>query len=244
MNRNLFRRLLPLLLIAAVAVLFVASGLHRQLSFVELAAHRQELLAWVAAHPWLAPLGYIGLYVVVVAFSLPGAAVMTVSGGFLFGALFGSLYAIIGATSGAVILFMVAKTSLGDYLLEHYIRRQQAGMLQRLQQGFADNALSYLFVLRLIPVFPFFLVNLAPAFLGVRLSTYVVATFFGIMPGGLVYALAGSGLGSVFDRGESFSVQGLLSPQLLAAMAGLALLALLPVVLRRFSRKAEELPHG
>jgi uncharacterized membrane protein YdjX (TVP38/TMEM64 family) len=242
MSLAMFRRLLPLLLIAAAAMMVWAFDLHRHLTFATLAEHRQTLLAWVDSHPWLAPLGYIGLYILIVTLSLPGAAVMTVSGGFLFGAIFGSLYAVTGATIGAVLLFLIAKTSLGDYLLEHYIRQRQGSMLQRLQQGFADNALSFMFVLRLIPLFPFFLVNLAPAFLGVPLSIFVVATFFGIMPGGFVYALAGSGLGSIFDQGKQFSLQGLLTPELLAALLGLAVLALLPVAWRHWHGR-EEVPH-
>jgi len=159
------------------------------------------------------------------------ATVMTVSGGFLFGAVAGTLYAVIGATLGATLLFLIAKTSLGDVLLA-----RAGGRFDRMRRGFADDALSYLLVLRLIPIFPFFLVNLAPAFLGVPLRVYVIATFFGIMPGGFVYALAGAGIGSVLDRGGAVTVGGILTPQILGALFGLALLAMLPVIYRRFHR--------
>jgi len=223
-----WKRLLPPLVLLAGLMAFFALGLDRQLSFSALSEHRQILLAWVADHAWLAPLAYIGMYIIVVAFSLPGGAVMTVSGGFLFGTLGGGIYAIVGATLGATALFLLAKTSLGDFLLA------RAGpVIKRMQTGFAANAWSYMFVLRLIPLFPFFLVNLAPAFLGVPLRIYVVATLFGIMPATFVFALVGSGLGSVFDSGEAFTLRGVMTPEMLAALAGLALLALLPVVYQK-----------
>lgn len=201
MNLSLLKRFLPLIFIATVIVLFVAMDLGRFISFDSLKEHRETLNSWVSAYPLLAPLAYILLYVVVVAFSLPGGAVMTISGGFLFGALLGGTYAVVGATIGATALFLVAKTSIGDFLMA------KAGPgIGKLQAGFSDNAMSYMFVLRLVPIFPFFLVNLAPAFLGVSLRVYLIATFFGIMPATFVYALAGSGLGSVFDQGGEFSI--------------------------------------
>lgn len=230
-ERSLLQRLLPLLAIALVIILFFVFDLGRYLSFAALQEHRAFLLSFVGHNSILASLAYIGLYIFVVAFSLPGGAVMTISGGFLFGTLLGGVYAVIGATIGATLLFLVAKTSLGDYLLA----RAGPG-IGRLQAGFSENALSYMFVLRLVPLFPFFLVNLAPAFLGVPLRVYLIATFFGIMPATFIYALAGSGLGSVFDRGDSFSVESILTPQLTAALAGLALLSLIPVLYKRFVR--------
>ncbi len=211
---------------------FFALGLDRYLSFQALREHRTLLLDWVAAHGLLAPVIYILAYIIVVAFSLPGGAVMTISGGFLFGAAAGGTWAVTGATLGATALFLIAKTSLGDYLLA------RAGpAIRKMQAGFEENALSYMFVLRLIPLFPFFLVNLAPAFLGVSLRTYLIATFFGIMPGTYVYALVGAGLGSVFDRGVNFSLSGVMTPQMIAALVGLALLALVPVIYKKMRGK-------
>jgi len=223
--------LLPLLLIALGVSVFFAFDLDRYVSFDALKSNREVLASFVERHSVLAPLTYILLYIVIVAFSLPGGAVMTISGGFLFGAIAGSVYALAGATTGATILFLVAKTSLGDYLLA------KAGSgVNRLRDGFARNELSYMFVLRLVPVFPFFLVNLAPAFLGVSLRNYLIATFFGMIPGAFVYALAGNGLGSIFDRNEAFSADAVLTPELTAALIGLALLSLIPVVYKRFAK--------
>lgn len=223
------KRVLPLILLLLGLALFFAFDLDRFISLDALARHRAELTGWVERHGLLAPLAYIVIYIVVVAFSLPVATVMTLAGGFMFGALLGTLYAVSGATIGATLLFLIAKTSMGDFLLA-----RAGGGLKRMQQGFAEDALSYLLVLRLIPVFPFFLVNLAPAFLGVPLRVYLIATFFGIMPGGFVYALAGAGIGGVLDQGGELSASGILTPQILGALAGLALLALLPVLYKRY----------
>ena len=225
----MLKRLLPLMLLALVLVLFYALDISRLISFESLAEHRTMLLAWVEAHPIAAPLSYILLYIAVVAFSLPGGMVMSIAGGFLFGVLDGGSYAVVGATIGATTLFLVAKTSIGDYLLA-----KAGGALKRLQQGFAEDALSYLFVLRLIPLFPFFLVNLAPAFLGISLRVYLIATAFGIMPGTFIYALTGSGLGSVLAQGGEVTLAGIFTPQVIGALAGLAFLALLPVLYKRF----------
>jgi len=230
----MLKRLIPLLTLALVLVLFFMFDLGRFLAFDALAEHKAWLSAWVAVHGTLAPLLYILLYIAVVAFSLPGGLVMTISGGLLFGAVVGALYAVIGATIGATALFLIAKSSLGDFLLA-----KAGGAVKKMQAGFADNALSYMFVLRLVPLFPFFLVNLAPAFLGVSLRIYVLATFFGIMPATFVFALAGSGLGSVLEQGGDISLAGVMTPQIMAAFAGLALLALVPVVYKKFSTNGE-----
>ena len=164
-----------------------------------------------------------------VTFSVPGTAVLTIAGGLLFGQWFGTLYAIVGATFGAIGLFLIARMALRD------IMKNRAGSaMKKMEDGFKENALSYLLVLRLIPLFPFFLVNIVPALLGINLRTYVAGTFFGIIPGSFVYATVGAGLGSVFERNEKFSMQGILTPEIMTALIGLALLALLPVAYKKF----------
>jgi uncharacterized membrane protein YdjX (TVP38/TMEM64 family) len=226
-----FKRLLPLLVLVTGLVVFFALDLHRYLSFEVLRDNREALLNWVRQNGLLAALVYMAIYAVAVAFSLPGGLVLSITGGFLFGTLWGSLYIVIGATVGATALFMIAKSALGDFL------RAKAGpWLQKMEAGFRENALSYLLVLRLVPLFPFFVVNLVPAFLGVPLSTYVIGTFFGIMPGVFVFASVGAGLGSIFDKGETFSAAGILTPQIVIALMGLAVLALIPVIYKK--RKA------
>jgi len=172
---------------------------------------------------------FIMAYAAATALSLPGGIVLTVTGGFLFGMWQGSAVVVVGATLGATILFLVARSAFGDVL------RAKAGpWLARMEAGFKENALSYLLTLRLIPGFPFFVVNLVPAFLGVPLRAYVIATFLGIIPGTFVFASIGAGLGSIFDNMQEFSLKGALTPQVITALGGLAMLSLIPVAWKRF----------
>ena len=228
---DILKRFFPILMIIAAIVTFFMLDLGQYLSFDALAEHRQILSEQVAMHPIMASLVYISIYILVVALSLPGGLVMTLSGGFLFGAVWGTSMAVIGATLGATILFLIAKTSLGDFLLA-----KAGNTVKKLQAGFEADVWSYMFILRVVPIFPFFLVNLAPAFLGVPLRVYVVATFFGIIPATFVYALAGSGLGKVFEQGESFSAASILTPEMMGAFLGLGLLALVPVIYKRLAK--------
>ena len=149
------------------------------ISLEALVQHRAAIDGFVMAHQALAVLAYIGLYIVTVALSLPGATFLTVAGGFLFGVGVGAAAAVVGATLGATVIFLIARTALGEPLL-----KRAGPRAQQLAQGFREDAFSYLLFLRLVPAFPFFLVNLVPAFAGVRLSTFVVATALGIIPGG------------------------------------------------------------
>jgi len=226
------RRFLPLAVLLACAALVFALDLDRYITFEFLKSNREILLDFVGRHPVLSGFIFMHVYAVVVALSLPGGAVMTIAGGFLFGSLAGSAMVVVAATAGATALFLIAKTSLGDGL------RARAGpWMRRMEAGFQRNAMSYLLVLRLVPLFPFFVVNLVPAFLGVSTRTYVIATFFGIMPGSFVYASVGTGLGSIFDSGEEFSPAGILTPEVIVALVGLAVLAMIPVVYKVIVRR-------
>jgi uncharacterized membrane protein YdjX (TVP38/TMEM64 family) len=226
-------RLVPLLaLLAGLAVVF-ALGLQDYLSCAALRSNRAWLLEWVAAHRLAAGLAFMAVYAAAVALSVPSAVVLTVAGGFLFGAVAGAGMAVVSATAGATLLFLAARTAFRSLL-----QGRVAPWLARLERGFAENALSYLLVLRLIPLFPFFVVNLVPAFLNVRLRTYVLGTFLGIIPGSLVFAGVGDGLGSIFDAGRDCSLDAVFTPQVLLAFAGLAVLALLPVAYKRLRRNS------
>jgi len=223
------RRLVPVAVLLAGLAAFFALGFDQYLTFDALRDNRAWLLAKVEESALIAGAAYVLAYVAVVAFSLPGGAVMTITGGFLFGRWLGTFYVVFAATAGATILFIAAKTALGDPL------RARAGpFLKRMEAGFRENALSYLLVLRLIPAFPFFVVNLVPAFLGVRIGTYVLGTFVGIIPGTFVYASVGSGLGAIFDSGEHFSAKSILNAEIVTALVGLAILALLPVAYKKW----------
>ena len=228
-----YKRLIPVGVLILGLVAFFVFDLRRFLSFDELRENRAALLNLVDTYGVIAALVYMLIYAVAIAFSLPGGAVLTITGGFLFGSIWGTICVVIAATAGATALFLIAKTSFGDAL------RAKAGpALQRMQEGFQEGALSYLLVLRLVPLFPFFLVNLVPAFLGVSLRVYVLGTFIGIIPGTFVFATVGAGLGSVFDQGGEFSAAGILTPQIITALVGLAVLALIPVVYKKIKARS------
>ena len=247
--RSLARRLLPLIVVvlfAGAAYLVVGrSGI----SLEALVRHRMAIDDFVSAHRVLAVLAYIALYIAAVALSLPGAVFLTVAGGFLFGVAVGASAAVIGATIGATLIFLVARTALGEPLL-----RRAGPRAAQLAQGFRDDAFSYLLFLRLVPAFPFFLVNLVPAFAGVRLAPFVAATALGVIPGALVFAFAGTGLDSVIAAQQAansgclaagrtdchmvFDAKDVLTPQLIGALIALGLLALVPVVVKRLRARS------
>lgn len=237
-----WRRLVPVAAILAGFAAFFAFGLDAYLDVEALRRHHRELAAWAAGHAVLAAAIYCALYAVVVLLSLPGGAVMTIAGGFVFGAAWTTAYVVVSATVGATGLFLATKTALGDPL------RARAGpFIQRMEKGFRANALSYLLVLRLIPVFPFWLVNLAPAFLGVSLRVYVVATFFGIIPGTAVYAWVGGGIGQLLEEGGEPDLGLIFEPHVFGPLIALAALSTLPIIyrrLRRGGRTPGAAPHG
>lgn len=228
------KRLWPVGVLVVGLVVFVGLGGHNYLTLEALSQHRDALADYVRDHRTAAVLIYMAAYILAVIFSLPGGLIMTVLGGFLFGTWFGGACVVLAATIGATILFIAAKTALGDFL------RAKAGpALRAMEKGFQEDALSYMFVLRLIPLFPFFVVNLVPAFLGVSLRTYVIGTFFGIMPGTFVYASVGNGLGAVFDAGETPDLGIIFKPEILGPIIGLAVLALVPVVYKRIKARKQ-----
>jgi uncharacterized membrane protein YdjX (TVP38/TMEM64 family) len=222
------RRLIPLGLLVAAGIAFIAVGGRHYLTFAALAQNRDWLCGLAQHWGLLAALLYIAVYAVLVALSVPGGAVLTIAGGFLFGTWLGTLCAILGATLGATGIFLAARAGLGGLA-------QRAGpLVGKLEAGFRKDAFNYLLVLRLVFIFPFWLVNLVPAFVGVRLSTFVLATFLGIIPGTFVYAAFGNGLGDVV---EEPGLGVLLRPSVLGPILGLAVLALIPVGYRRWRGK-------
>jgi uncharacterized membrane protein YdjX (TVP38/TMEM64 family) len=198
------------------------------LSLESLARHREALAGFVARNAVAAAAIFVLAYVTVVAFSLPGATAMTIAGGLLFGAALGTALAVVAATIGATLVFLLARRIFGADALERLGPRAE-----KLARGLQREAGSYLLVLRLVPLFPFFLVNLVPAFAGVRLPVFAATTFLGIIPGTAVFALAGAGLGEVAAAGGELSVGRVLTPEILAALLGLAALSLAAIPLRR-----------
>ena len=226
-----WRRLWPLALIAVAAALAYALGLHRWLSFESLGAHRSALTGFVSASPILAALLYVAAYVVVVAFSLPGGAVMTVAGGFLFGPWLGAALAVAGATLGASALFLAARHALAETLA-----RRAGPLLGRVRDELRRDGFWYLLSIRLIPVVPFWLANLAPALAGMPFPAYAAATLIGIVPGTAVFAGIGAGLGQILDAGGRPDLSVIFSPGVLLPLVGLAALSLLGAVGGRYLR--------
>ena len=228
------RRWLPLLLVAAAVIAFFALGLQRYLTFQSLAEHREWLLQAVARLGIFAPLVFIGIYAALVAVSIPLGAIMTLTGGFLFGTWLGGLYSVVAATLGATILFLIASTSLGELM-----RRRAGALLRKVEAGFRENAASYFFILRIVPLFPFWFVNLVPALLGMRLITYVLVTFFGIAPATFVYAGLGAGLGAVIESGQAPDLGIIFQARVLGPLIALAALACVPVIYKWHTRRQQ-----
>jgi uncharacterized membrane protein YdjX (TVP38/TMEM64 family) len=247
-----WRRWAPLAFIVLLMVLVFSMGWQKYLSFETIGTNYNALQDFIGANLALSLAIYALIYIVVVALSLPGGLVMTVAGGLLFGWVLGSLATVVGATVGATIIFLIARSSLGEALAA------KAGpWLAKLRDGFKQNALSYLLFLRLVPAFPFWLVNLAPAVLGVPLRTYVLGTAVGIIPGTIAFAVAGSGLGSVVEAQNrvheaclakgpadpasacpyTIDTSALVTTELLAAFALLGIVALIPVVYKKWSQR-------
>jgi uncharacterized membrane protein YdjX (TVP38/TMEM64 family) len=227
-------RIIPLGLLAAGLVSFFAFDLNQYISLDALKENREVLQSWVANYGTMSALVFAGIYAVAVAFSIPGAVFITIAGGFMFGPYYGTIYVVIGATIGAVGVFLAAKYAVGDVL------RAKAGpAIKRMEAGFRENELSYLLILRLVPLFPFWLVNLVPAFLGVSLRTYTIGTLLGIIPGAFVYALVGDGAGAVLDAGRDLNLGIIFAPRFLAPIIGLAVLACIPIAYKKIkARKA------
>jgi uncharacterized membrane protein YdjX (TVP38/TMEM64 family) len=222
------RRLWIALGVVAVLLGLRATGLGEALSIETLARHQTALAGFVARNLALAALLYVAAYTLAVALSLPGAVVLTLAGGFLFGALLGTALAVLAATLGALLVFLLARRIFGADALARLGPRAAV-----LAAGIRRDAVAYLLVLRLVPLFPFVLVNLVPAFCGVGATVFVLTTLVGILPGTAVFALAGAGLGEVLAAGGGFEIGRVLTPEILGALLGLAALSLLAIPLRR-----------
>ncbi len=246
-QKSAFRRYLPLAVLAGITVLVISQGWHKYLSLEQLAIHNDLLKAYIADNWLLALGGFMVLYIVIIALSLPGGSLLTLAGGFLFGWISAGIAIVFAATAGATIVFMIARTSLGENLAA------KAGpWLEKFAKEFNKEAFHGLLFLRLCPAFPFWFVNLAPALLGMKLRTYMVATFIGIIPGTFAFAFLGTGLESIIaaqqeanlgcvgeDCSFEFSIGALVTPEILIALVALACVALLPILLRRWRSRPE-----
>ncbi|MEM9344030.1 MAG: TVP38/TMEM64 family protein [Pseudomonadota bacterium] len=227
---------LPLIAILVVAVIG-AFTLKDYLSFQTLADNREALIAFRDQNYLLTVLAFIAIYIVIVAFSLPGASIATLTGGFLFATFPGALFNIVAATIGATAIFLAARYGAGEKLAAKM--DGSSGAVKKIKDGIDKNQWEMLFLIRLVPAVPFFVANLVPALVGVPLIRFVITTFLGIIPGAVVYTSVGAGLGEVFAKGETPNLGIIFEPHILLPILGLCALAALPIVLKAVRGKKE-----
>ena len=232
-NSVAYRRFVPLGVLVVTGVLFMALGGHRYLDFDAIAENREWVCDLVGVARAIAALVFIVTYAALVALSVPGGALLTITGGFLFGPWYGGAYAVIGATLGATVVFLAARAGLAG------LAARAAPWVRRFEAGFRRNGLNYLLVLRLIPIFPFWLVNLVAGAVGLKLWVYVFGTFIGIIPVTFIFASLGNGLGTLVEEGQPPDLTILYRPSVLLPILGLAALALLPVVYQRWRARID-----
>ena len=237
---NPFKKWGALGVIIALLVAGYLAGLHEYFSLSNLIKHREAMVIFVSENIVLAALAYMALYVLVVAVSFPGASALTITSGLVFGGILGGILTVVGATLGAAIIFLIARSSLGDVL-----EKKAGPFIQKMITGFQKDQFQYLLTLRLTPIFPFWVVNIVPALLKMRLFPYVAATFLGIIPGTIAFAYIGAGLDSVIAAQEaanpgcadagtcSIEIGALVTKELLIALACLAVLSALPFIIKK-----------
>lgn len=233
---NSIWRYAPVVLVIAGLVLGYALGLQNYLSLTFLAEQREALRAYVDANFLWSALLFLVVYILAVAFSFPAASVLTIFGGFLFGWLIGGALVAVGATIGASILFLATRSAFGGFL-----RHRVDGVVKKMADGFRENAFGYLFVIRLAPVFPFFVVNIAAALFDISLGRFFTATLFGILPGTFAYAYLGQGVDSVLvaaqASGREAQISDLVTPEITLAFFALAFVALIPTVVKQIRKR-------
>ena len=223
--------LLAIASILGATTVSLALGLDLQLALELLREHHSWLLGFVAGAPVLASMKFMVIYAAAVAISVPGVAILTVIGGYLFGWFHGTALVLIAATLAASAVFLLTRSAVGDRL------RARAGpAVERFADGFRRNALSYGFVLNLVPIFPYALIIVVPAACGVPLPTFIAGMFLGLVPGTFLFAGLGDGLDHVLASGMPLRLTSFVTPEIVLSLGGLAVLALLPVAWRRMRR--------
>jgi uncharacterized membrane protein YdjX (TVP38/TMEM64 family) len=233
MSHSITRKL-PLIAILIVAAIGTYL-LRDKLTFEALAQNREALIAFRDNNYLVTVLAFITAYIAIVAFSLPGATIATLTGGFLFGVFPGALYNMIGATVGATGIFLAARWGVGEGFSQKLDNAE--GAVKKIKEGINENQWSMLFLMRLLPIVPFFLANLIPSFLGVPLHRFVISTFFGIIPGSVIYTSVGAGLGELFAQGETPNLGVIFEPAILLPIIGLSTLAALPIAIKALRGK-------
>ncbi|NGX55179.1 MAG: Mercuric reductase [Chlamydiae bacterium] len=226
------KRWLPILIILLFIAISYFTGVYKYISFETLQKQHRAMQSFVEVHPVATPVIYIAIYAFTAALCLPIGIILSLLGGFLFPIPWSTLYVVTGATIGSSIIFLAARSAIGDFL-----EKRAGPFLKKMEKGFKKNAWSYLLFLRFIPVFPFWLVNIAPAFFGVSFLTYLWTTFVGIIPGAYVFTQTGAGLGAIFASDQKFSINSILNIQLKIALVVLGIFALFPIVVKKILEK-------
>ncbi|MBA3237492.1 MAG: TVP38/TMEM64 family protein [Parachlamydiaceae bacterium] len=234
MNKKILKYLPILIIFMAMASIYF-SGVYHYLSLDYLRMYHKSLKIFVELHPIAVPITFCFIYIILTALSIPGAVFLTLLSGYLFPQPFSTMYVVFSATCGATLIFWAARTAFKDIL------KQKAGpFLQKMEKGFQENAVSYLLFLRFVPLFPFWLVNIAPAFFEVSFLTFVWTTLVGIFPGTLVYTLAGGGLEKILTHNENFSLSTIFNMQIKIALALLGIIALAPIIWKKIKTNSKD----
>ena len=228
----MLKRFWPVITILGVLGALYAAGLQHELTFANFSRRLGDLHRFTEAEPVLAPLAYIATYAALVALCIPTGSLLSVSGGVLFGVVPGTAYAVLAATLGATLVFMIARTVLAD-LVAH----RAGALLDRVRPGLQRDGFSYLLAMRLLPVVPFWLLNLAPALAGMRLAPFVIATALGIIPATAVYVSLGAGFGEALAAGQRPDLSVIFSARILLPLLALAALSLVPVGWRHWQQR-------
>jgi len=231
-KKKIMKRFIPIFILIIVALVIYFSGIYQWLTFEHLKAKHVVLKNFVASHFVLMVFSFLGVYILTTALSIPGALLLSLLGGYLFAQPLSTILVVIGATCGATLIFLAARTAIGDLL-----KKKAGPFLQKMEKGFKENAASYLLFLRLVPVFPFWLVNLAPAFFQIKLRTFIWTTVVGILPGSFVFTQAGRGLGAIFETQKEFSIGTVLNLQVKIALIALGIFALIPILIKKIMKK-------
>jgi uncharacterized membrane protein YdjX (TVP38/TMEM64 family) len=234
-NKKFLKRLWPIFILALTLAGIIVFDLDDFFSFEMLKNNREMILNWYDKQKFLAIAVFFAFYVLVVTLSVPGVVWLSLVAGFFMGAWAATFLVVVAATLGALGLFLIARYSLAGFF------QQKTGAIgRRMEAGFKKNELSYLLVLRLVPVFPFWLVNIVPALLGVSVRTFMIGTFFGIIPGTAVFCSIGNGLSVFFDRGRVPDLKILFEPEIIAPLMGLAALSLIPIIIKKIKKLKNE----
>jgi len=218
------KRFAPLAVLIVGVIAVFASGVTRHLNLQALQTNEAVLRGYIDANLFVALLAFVGIYALATAVSLPGAVILTLAGGYLFGTWVGGSATVVGATVGAILVFYAVRTSLGEALRSK--AEASGGMLKKVIDGVGQGTFGYILTLRLIPLAPFWLVNVAAALAHAPLRAYALATFLGIMPATFIYSGIGAGIGAVVARGESPDLGVIFEPRVLLPLVALGLLSL------------------